>query len=1124
MLPSDTEAASELIEAAVAAYLEEGDLSVIASDQVNELLTVLEDAFNDGTLPTRTRLCDAFAWAVWCAYRHLRSPEYFRLAFAAFDPADDGRVLPEPVDALGLLAADRAVDLTHALVVRDQLVLFARATQEHVVVERAAQMTLAIACMMPAAMQIEQVERHAEAGQLFYAHYERTADTASLIEAYAMFRFAFQHPDRLPRRGVHLYPDHLLVLTATHDFTGDSDVLDELIEVGKGAQKSRKRLGSRYPACLSMLGAAYRHRFEASGDPADAKNAVDLARRAVAATPRDDPNWFVRRGNLAAALLSSQQHEPDRASLEECTDLLREAAAADDHSPDLTTPGMPWTNLALAHLKAFELFGDREAIDAAILAASRAVERIDENHPQAGRYYWHLGIGLQTKWMLEGDSNALHSAFLAARTALEQTPAGHPYRPERMVLVAFCLVHLHDLNYAAEPGTIADLLAEADTELRLHLTLSRTTIFAGLAATALRAHEQHHDVGIVRAASGLLRTVIGMLPDGDAVSGILKVSLGTLEWALRTAGEREIDTTTLLSHLRAAYGIPPGNARIRSLLSSAPILFDLATDIGDPRLADEALAILALVADDSDAEPDDRYLAATVCATRSADAGRYTEALRLFSIAVDQMPLMSGPDLQRQDQERRLARMPGAATDAAACAIRARDPAAALQILERGRNILGARMLHTHAQLDGLRDRFPELAAEYEALQLEIRALNGPDAARSLVRPGRYPALRNELAAVVARIRTIEGFDAFHAPSGTAPPASTEAGPVVTINFSRYGSSALLTTSGGTEAVPLPDLTETSLTLHVDMFDEAIRIRRIDQALAGRRADAVLRWLWDAVAEPALDALGIGAVGGGETPRVWWIPTGALSFLPIHAAGHHDRPADQTSPTVLDRCVSSYAASIGALAHARRLASSGPDSGRGLIVAVDSSHAGVPDLPGVALEVAQLHERFPGATILSGPDATPEAVLELLPAHTWVHFACHATSDITDPASNGLVLHGGVLTVEELLANRRLPNRMAYLSACDTGRGGVYLADEAIHLASAMQIGGFPHTVGTLWAVRDRVSRLVSERVYRTVAPGEGTGPDFSGTARALHDIVKELRDARPLAALQWAPYIHYGP
>ena len=53
----------------------------------------------------------------------------------------------------------------------------------------------------------------------------------------------------------------------------------------------------------------------------------------------------------------------------------------------------------------------------------------------------------------------------------------------------------------------------------------------------------------------------------------------------------------------------------------------------------------------------------------------------------------------------------------------------------------------------------------------------------------------------------------------------------------------------------------------------------------------VLDWLWDVIAEPVLTALGHTSAPetGSPWPRVWWCPTGPLTVLPIHAAGHHPR-------------------------------------------------------------------------------------------------------------------------------------------------------------------------------------------------------------------------------------------
>lgn len=81
---------------------------------------------------------------------------------------------------------------------------------------------------------------------------------------------------------------------------------------------------------------------------------------------------------------------------------------------------------------------------------------------------------------------------------------------------------------------------------------------------------------------------------------------------------------------------------------------------------------------------------------------------------------------------------------------------------------------------------------------------------------------------------------------------------------------------------------------------------------------AVLEWLWDVAVSPVLDELGFIQVPDGEAwPRVWWVGSGLLGILPIHAAGYHDSPL---SKATLDRVISLYASSVKSLSYSREKA------------------------------------------------------------------------------------------------------------------------------------------------------------------------------------------------------------
>jgi CHAT domain-containing protein len=150
-------------------------------------------------------------------------------------------------------------------------------------------------------------------------------------------------------------------------------------------------------------------------------------------------------------------------------------------------------------------------------------------------------------------------------------------------------------------------------------------------------------------------------------------------------------------------------------------------------------------------------------------------------------------------------------------------------------------------------------------------------------------------------------------------------------------------------------------------------------------------------------------------------------------------------------------------------------------------------------------------------------VLEQLPGCAIAHFACHGYSDPADPSQSRLLLHDhqrDPLTVAALTQVVLGHAQLAYLSACTTARvADTSLLDEAIHLATAFQLTGFPHVVGTLWEIDDAISVDIAGSFYRAL-----TGPaGAADPARALHQAIRAQRDLRPASPYLWASHIHAG-
>ncbi|QFG24608.1 CHAT domain-containing protein [Actinomadura sp. WMMB 499] len=392
----------------------------------------------------------------------------------------------------------------------------------------------------------------------------------------------------------------------------------------------------------------------------------------------------------------------------------------------------------------------------------------------------------------------------------------------------------------------------------------------------------------------------------------------------------------------------------------------------------------------------------------------------------------------------------------------------------------------------------------------------------------RRMALAREWDDLVARVRELDGFrDFLRPPPVTDLPSPASPDAAVVVNVGRARCDALLVRDGTVRSIPLPALTVAGVAERTARYLRAVGARAPDAAPdaapdEGGTEDVLaetLAWLWEAVAEPVLDALGItGPPAGpsaGPPPRVWWCPTGLLTLLPLHAAGIHGEPGR----SVIDRAVSSYTPTLRALGAAPAARPLAP--ARMLVVAMPHT-PGQDVLPGAARERALLEEYFPGAhTPLEGAAATRAAVADALAGHRWAHFCTHGEQNLDRPAEGGLLLADGALTVADIAA-RAHGGEFAFLSACKTATGGTALPDEAVTLAAALQYTGYRHVVATLWSVPDGAALWVVDSVYEGLT---GTGAFRPGdAAAALHAATRELRAASSPDLAGWVPFAHFGP
>ncbi|MFE2480609.1 CHAT domain-containing protein [Streptomyces sp. NPDC059389] len=819
---------------------------------------------------------------------------------------------------------------------------------------------------------------------------------------------------------------------------------------------------------------------------------------------------------------------------------------------------------------ALQLLSDpRESDDPGRLSAlaglwRRIVAAVPAGHPHRAVHLTALGNVLRIKWRRGGPPADLDTAIDRFREALAAVAEGSGR--------AMYLYNLGDaLNARFDRAGEVEDLEDAVALLREALRtppgegLYRALILTALGGALRTRHERTGALPDLDGAIARYREAVPLFPLGRPG---LTETLSHLGRVLRLRFERTGDSGDLDAAVevgrQAVEATPeghPGRAVFLSDLADALVVrFDHGGDRAD---RDEAVGAWSAAASTVPSSVSLRIGAGLSAALLLARSGEADRAAQAAEEAVRLMPRMAGRTVGRRDREDAIGDVAGPAGTAAALALAAPGGTArsraerALGLLEVGRAVMFGRTLDHRGDLTDLHEKSPELASRYA----ELRDRLDPPADAPV---GDRHRTAEEFTAVLDEIRALEGFASFALP----PPveelrAEASHGPIVVFNVSRFRSDALLLTAEGLTGLPLPGLDHSTLVDRINAFRRAqhtassgtdpVERERAQTVLAG-----VLEWLWDAAAGPVLDALGYKGPPPtetqGELPRVWWAPGGLLGLLPLHAAGHHtDAPDDPNRRTVMDRVVSSYTPTVRALRHARERgralggAGGAAAAGRALIVAMPNT----PGLPGEGrlrfadAEADMLETRFPDRVLLreqdrdrdrAEEDTTPTKanVLAHLPHCAIAHFACHGTSDPADPSQSGLLLHDHAhdpLTVRNLAPVALDHARLAYLSACRTAAiDTVNLPDEAVHLTSAFQLAGFPHVIGTLWEIDDRIAVRIARAFYDGLRTDSGAvDPDRS--ARALHAAVRQVRDGHDLppghdrvrAPLLWAAHLHAG-
>ncbi|KAI0325844.1 hypothetical protein GY45DRAFT_1329797 [Cubamyces sp. BRFM 1775] len=821
------------------------------------------------------------------------------------------------------------------------------------------------------------------------------------------------------------------------------------------------------PRGLRITALCRAQRFEVVMDIADLDTSVSHARKAVRACAETHPMYVVYQTTLALVLYHRFEADQDARDLDECIELSGVAMHLPIEGSIVHYPAEAGYGLALA--RRGQLTENLMEIDEGVLHLQRARKAfVGGTHIEA-RIERDLATALFYRFQQTKDTDDLDTAIRYASSALDRAPEDDSSRASLCLLIGHMLsvrasISGSNEDYARAVDTLRDVAqgsARAPIRLKAAMEWAQTASARGPEATL-----------------DALKVALDIIPMIAWAGNRIVVQYRTLASLSADVGPWAAACAIACGHLEDAITYLE---RGRNVLWSQSLQLRLGQTIG---LSGSSLsgAPSPSSAPSSDSQP-------TELNTLSSFLSRNADGMSLFS----------------RDRERTVAM--------------AQKNPEAFKVAERLRGVYEdmREKLKAHPgyrpgdfdRIDAMRSMFAGLyedAALHSAAKrhTSLRAYEQEvgDAASALTPFGGLRQ-RPSLATLLAR------------------------GHVILLNVHSSRCDALILTHTREEGVkiehvPLPELSLGDLrswaeTIQIGMYDlqqGAMGVRDLEEAIL----IPILQGIWRTMAAPIMLRL-LGKDFVATTPlRIWWCPTGPLALLPIHAAG----PYKGDAPGLMELAVSSYIPTLHSLLRAHE-ASTQPFS---FLAVGQPETPGQNPLPAVQKELAAIQRACArishSPTTLIGPDATVFRVSQALPAHTWLHFSCHAHQDSSNAFASAFYMHNGPLTLGALMQLDLARVQFAFLSACLTSAGDARLPDESIHLAAGMQFAGVRTAVATLWTVADKAAAFIAGKIYGQLMRAGVSEPNPLEAAEALHRAVGEMKAAgRPMVF--WVPFLHVG-
>ncbi|THU81887.1 hypothetical protein K435DRAFT_808714 [Dendrothele bispora CBS 962.96] len=786
--------------------------------------------------------------------------------------------------------------------------------------------------------------------------------------------------------------------------------------------------------------------------------------------------------------------------------------------------------------------GDNTPIDKA-----SPVRVLSDKESETARELHNSAVQLIKDFQQSGEGTAIDNAVQLMKEVIMLTPDGYAHKAERLSDLGTAFQSRFEHLGELEDIGNAILVQQQAVDLTPDGHADKATLLSNLGNAFQSRFQRLGELGDIENAILVDQQVVDLTPDGHADKTQRLNNLGsTLFLRFERLGElRDIENAILVKK-QAVYLTPDGHADKAALLNNLGNAFQSRFErLGEPEDIMKATAAYQQATRNTSSTPSTRYDAASRWAILCSKHQSPSSALDAYNVVLEIIPQVDWLGQTAHCRYEQLPQIGRTINAAVAIAISAGNLPRAVEWFEEGRRLVWKQILQLRTPLDELRQHHPELANELSrvSLALENAGTSGFDDIGSEAKQKSVEARNRHSSAVryeelLAQVRELDGFGSFLRPKEFSELVSAASeGPVVVVNVAELRCDALvLCTSGEIVHVPLPTFSyRQAEALHLKLLS-SLRAKRVwdnrngDRAihLAGKDNQdhfiSVLADLWSHVVQPIVSEIEVVSL-----PHITWCATGALTFLPLHAAGIYGFNNPTKNVNVSDFAVSSYTATLTAMLGSGSKPKQDPTVVRSVLIVSQPATPGQRNLPGTLEEAKsiQLYASDAHTRHLTNELATVQAVSDEMSKHDIIHLACYGIQDMKNPLHSAFVLHDGRLELNRLMKLSLKNAELAFLSACQSTTDDEKLPEEAVYLAAGMLAVGYPSVIATMWSIGDNDAPLIADKVYANLlgCRNDSEIQDAKLTpAYALHEAVKHLRKkVGEMNFVRWVPFVHFG-